>query len=162
MDYTYIRKYYIFLYVWKYYIFSYIYNPYNLLQVWIFTESHINLDAAKKGRPLASANNQAFKSNWTIFMRIFALCMCHSFLWSSVLFPLHYTLFITSVNPHNNKATLSTVCRFTDLNSGLSHRHQEVTAVTSEKYFLLLILPSQGKRQLLPILNSLILHAGVE
>lgn len=35
-------------------------------------------------------------------------------------------------------------------------------AATSEKYFLFLLLLSQGKRQLLPILNSLILYAGME
>lgn len=83
--------------------------------------SKINLERAKKGSSLACVNNQAFKSNWTIFMKIFALssvCIIHFY----DIYSFSPTIFITSVNPHNNKATFSAVCRFADFNSGLSYR----------------------------------------
>lgn len=85
--------------------------------------------------------------------------MRRSFLRLSLYFLLHYTLFITLVNTHNNKATFCADCRFANSNSRLSYRPLGSNSNHIGKILLATTSTKLRERHLLPIVNSLILHA---
>lgn len=97
-------------------------------------------------------------------MQIFALSsVCAIHFYGHLFFFSYIILCLLPQSAHTVTRLLSApIADLQILTLGWVIGHWEVIAATSEKYFLLLLLLSQGKRQLLPILNSLILHAGVE